>query len=355
MDERKAPGTMPPEKKLLRALAGLETEGVPVWMMRQAGRYLPEYRKVRADAGSFLDLCYTPELAEEVTLQPIRRYGFDAAILFSDILVVPDALGQKVAFKEGEGPVLEPITDEAGLAALGSPARVTEHLRPVYETVSRLSNSLPGEVTLIGFAGAPWTVATYMVGGRGSPDQAAAKAWAYRAPDEFQKLIDILVEATVEHLSAQVEAGAEVVQIFDTWAGSLPELSFERFALRPVKAIRELMQARFPGLPVIAFPRGAGAMAARYFRETGVTGLSLDTGVSPAWARDNLQQLGCLQGNLDPLLLVVGGDEMRRQARHILETLGNGPFIFNLGHGIVPQTPPEHVGALVKLVQDWRP
>lgn len=354
MDERKAPGTMLPEKKLLRALAGLETEGVPLWMMRQAGRYLPEYREVRAKAGGFLNLCYTPELAEEVTLQPIRRYGFDAAILFSDILVVPDALGQQVAFKEGEGPVLEPITDEAGLAALGSPARVTEHLKPVYETVARLSKSLPKETTLIGFAGAPWTVATYMVGGKGSPDQAAAKLWAYRAPDEFQKLIDILVEATVEHLAAQVEAGAEVVQIFDTWAGSLPELSFERFALRPVKAIRELLQARFPGLPVIAFPRGAGAMSKRYFQETGVTGLSLDTGVSPAWARDTLQTEGCVQGNLDPLLLVAGGEEMRRQAAHILETLGSGPFIFNLGHGIVPQTPPDHVGELVKLVQEWR-
>lgn len=355
MSDRKAPGTSFPEKKMLRALAGLETQGVPLWMMRQAGRYLPEYREVRAKAGGFLDLCYTPDFAEEVTLQPIRRYGFDAAILFSDILVVPDALGQKVAFKEGEGPVLEPISDMAGLAALSSPARVTGHLTPVYETVARLSKSLPSDVTLIGFAGAPWTVATYMVGGKGSPDQAAAKLWAYRAPNEFQKLIDILVEATVEHLSAQVMAGAEVVQIFDTWAGSLPELAFERFALRPVKAIRELMQARFPGLPVIAFPRGAGAMAVRYFSETGVTALSLDTGVSPEWARDALQTQGCVQGNLDPLLLVAGGAEMRAHAHRILETLGKGPFIFNLGHGIVPQTPPEHVAELVELVKAWRP
>ncbi|MEQ9528977.1 MAG: uroporphyrinogen decarboxylase family protein, partial [Parvibaculaceae bacterium] len=195
---------------------------MPVWLMRQAGRYLPEYRKVRAEAGSFLDLCYTPDFAEEVTLQPIRRFGFDAAILFSDILVVPDALGQQVAFKEGEGPVLEPIADLAGLAKLSPPDVVKGRLAPVYETVARLSRSLPSETTLIGFAGAPWTVATYMVGGRGSPDQAAAKTWAYRAPDEFQTLIDLLVEATVEHLSAQVEAGAEVLQVFDTWAGSLP-------------------------------------------------------------------------------------------------------------------------------------
>lgn len=350
MSDRKAP-----RKKLLKALAGEKTDGIPVWLMRQAGRYLPEYRKVRAEAGSFLDLCYTPDFAEEVTLQPIRRFGFDAAILFSDILVVPDALGQQVAFKEGEGPVLEPITDLAGLAKLSSPSAVRGKLAPVYETVGRLSGSLPPETTLIGFAGAPWTVATYMVGGRGSPDQAAAKAWAYRAPDEFQRLIDLLVEATVEHLSAQVEAGAEVLQVFDTWAGSLPELSFERFALQPMKAIRERLKARFPDIPVIAFPRGAGGMAERYFRETGVTGLSLDTGVSPAWARDNLQAAGCLQGNLDPLLLVAGGPEMRRQALHILETLGAGPFIFNLGHGIVPQTPPEHVAELVALVQEWRP
>jgi len=351
---KKAPGKETAGKKLVRALKGETAGNVPVWLMRQAGRYLPEYRKVRAEAGSFLDLCYTPDFAEEVTLQPIRRYGFDAAILFSDILVVPDALGQKVAFKEGEGPVLEPIADVAGLAALKPVEAVRGHLQPVYEVVKRLRRSLPPETALIGFAGAPWTVATYMVGGRGSPDQGAAKAWAYRAPDEFQKLIDLLVDATVEHLSAQVEAGAEVLQVFDTWAGSLPELSFERFALQPMKRIREKLNERFPSIPVIAFPRGAGGMAERYFRETGVTGLSLDTGVSPGWAREHLQPLGCVQGNLDPLLLVAGGPEMRRQALHILETLGRGPFIFNLGHGIVPQTPPDHVAELVALVKEWR-
>ncbi|MDO9125919.1 MAG: uroporphyrinogen decarboxylase family protein, partial [Parvibaculum sp.] len=246
------------------------------------------------------------------------------------------------------------IADVAGLAALKPVEAVRGHLQPVYEVVKRLRRSLPPETALIGFAGAPWTVATYMVGGRGSPDQGAAKAWAYRAPDEFQKLIDLLVDATVEHLSAQVEAGAEVLQVFDTWAGSLPELSFERFALQPMKRIREKLNERFPSIPVIAFPRGAGGMAERYFRETGVTGLSLDTGVSPGWAREHLQPLGCVQGNLDPLLLVAGGPEMRRQALHILETLGRGPFIFNLGHGIVPQTPPDHVAELVALVKEWR-
>ena len=346
-------GTAGPTKRLLKALAGETLERPPVWFMRQAGRYLPEYREVRGVAGSFLNLCYNPELAEEVTLQPIRRFGFDAAILFSDILVVPDALGQEVAFKEGEGPVLEPITEAGQLGDLDIGA-VKERLTPVYETVSRLSKSLPEEVTLIGFAGAPWTVATYMVGGRGSPDQGAAKAWAYRAPDEFQQLIDLLVEATVIHLSAQVEQGAEAVQIFDTWAGSLPDLSFRRFALEPMKAIVSKLKAKYPDLPVIAFPRGAGPMTETYFSETGVDALSLDTGMQLHWAREKLQSQGCVQGNLDPLLLVAGGEEMRRQATYILEELGDGPFVFNLGHGIVPQTPPEHVAELVELVKNWK-
>lgn len=341
------------EKLMLQALSGMKTDRVPLWLMRQAGRYLPEYRATRSEAGGFLSLCYTPELAEKVTLQPVRRFGFDAAILFSDILVVPDGLGQKVGFQEGEGPVLEAITDLDGLAKLNLD-RMKAHLAPVYETVSRLSSSLPDAATLIGFAGAPWTVATYMVGGRGSPDQAAAKSWAYRAPDEFQKLIDLLVEATVIHLSAQIDAGAEVVQIFDTWAGSLPPLSFERFALKPVQAIRARLKALHPDVPMIGFPRGAGAMMERYFRETGISAIGLDTGVETEWARDHLQSIGCVQGNLDPLLLVAGGAEMRAQARHILETLSGGPFIFNLGHGIVPQTPPDHVAELVEMVRSFR-
>jgi len=340
-------------KRLLATLRGQTTDRTPIWLMRQAGRYLPEYRKTRGEAGSFLDLCYSPELAEEVTLQPIRRYGFDAAILFSDILVVPDALGQKVAFKEGEGPVLEPVTKVEQLDELDV-AAVVERLKPVYETVRRLKRSLPAETALIGFAGAPWTVATYMVGGRGSPDQAAAKLWAYRAPDEFQKLIELLVEATVAHLAAQIEAGAEVIQIFDTWAGSLPETQFRRFSIAPTIAIVKALEARFPDVPVIGFPRGAGALAEDYARETGVAGVSLDTGMSASWAQTQLRTLACLQGNLDPLLLVAGGGEMRRAAEHILATLGQTPFIFNLGHGIVPQTPPEHVGELVELVRGWK-
>jgi uroporphyrinogen decarboxylase len=339
------------KKALIKALKGEKAGKAPIWLMRQAGRYLPEYRKVREQAGSFLTLCYTPELAEEVTLQPIRRYGFDASILFSDILVVPDALGQHVAFREGEGPVLEAIDHVDGLRAL-SLERMPERLAPVYETVKRLKRSLPAETTLIGFAGAPWTVATYMVGGKGSPDQAAAKLWAYRAPDEFQKLIDLLTEATVRHLAAQIEAGAEAVQIFDTWAGSLPEAQFRRFCLDPVKKIVAALAARYPSVPVIGFPRGAGALSKDYFRETKIAGLGLDTGVSPLWAKNELQPMGCVQGNLDPLLLVAGGSEMRAAAKHILETLGHGPFIFNLGHGIVPQTPPDHVAELVSIVRE---
>lgn len=341
-------------KLMLQALRGERTDRVPLWLMRQAGRYLPEYRATRGKAGGFLSLCYTPELAEEVTLQPIRRFGFDAAILFSDILVVPDGLGQQVGFQEGEGPVLEAISDLKGLAKLDL-QRMKPHLAPVYETVARLARSLPPETTLIGFAGAPWTVATYMVGGRGSPDQAAAKAWAYRDPDGFQKLIDLLVDATVIHLSAQIEAGAEAVQIFDTWAGSLPPLSFERFALNPVKVIRQRLKAAYPHIPVIGFPRGAGVMMAHYFKETGISAIGLDTGVDTSWARDQLQPVGCVQGNLDPLLLVAGGQEMQKQVVHILETLSGGPFIFNLGHGIVPQTPPEHVAELVEMVRSFRP
>ncbi len=339
-------------KLLLRALHGETVERVPLWLMRQAGRYLPEYRKVRAGAGSFLNLCYNPELAEEVTLQPIRRFGFDAAILFSDILVVPDAMGQKVAFKEGEGPQLEPITHVDAVRKLN--AEVTEHLTPVYETVRRLRKSLPKETTLIGFAGSPWTVATYMVGGAGSSDQAAAKSWAYRAPDEFQLLIDRLVAATIEHLSAQVEAGAEVLQLFDTWAGSLPEAYFHRFSIAPAKSIVSVLRQRFPEVPVIGFPRGAGVLAMDYFLQTGVQGLSIDTAQSLSFAREVLQPVGCVQGNLDPLLLVAGGEGMRRGVGNILSELGGHPFIFNLGHGIVPQTPPEHVAELVQLVRNFK-
>jgi len=341
------------EKKFLRALQGEVQDVPPIWFMRQAGRYLPEYRETRKDAGSFLDLCYSPDHAVEVTLQPIRRYGFDAAILFADILVIPDALGQPVRFEEGIGPVLEPVTTPAELAKLDG-SKVREHLAPVFETLRGLSRELPEETALIGFAGAPWTVATYMVGGRGSPDQAAAKLWAFRAPDEFEVLIDMLVEATSDYLLGQIEAGAEAIQLFDTWAGSLPPSHFERWCVEPVRRIRARLQNEAPEVPVIAFPRGAGPKYPDYFKTTGVNAVSLDTGLSPEWARDNIQTLGPVQGNLDPLLVVAGGEEMRLAAARIIEALRGGPFIFNLGHGIVPQTPPEHVADLVDFIRSYR-
>ena len=337
-------------KLFLRALAGEKLATSPIWLMRQAGRYLPEYRETRKKAGGFLDLCYSPELAVEVTLQHIQRYGFDAAIMFSDILVIPHALGQNVWFEEGVGPRLDPISDREALKALDR-SKVLDHLAPVFETLKGLKVELPSETALIGFAGAPWTVASYMVGGKGSPDQGAAKAWAYRDPEGFQVLIDLLVEVTGDYLEAQVKAGAEVLQIFDTWAGSLPAVQFRRFCLEPLKSLRARLKKSCPEIPIIAFPRGAGAAYESYFREAGVSAVSIDTSVDPVWAAQTLQKIGAVQGNLDPLLLVAGGDEMDRAIDHLLEVMANGPFIFNLGHGIVPQTPPEHVERLVARVR----
>ncbi|HYD97941.1 MAG TPA: uroporphyrinogen decarboxylase [Alphaproteobacteria bacterium] len=338
------------EKALLRALKGETLATPPVWLMRQAGRYLPEYRAVRAQAGGFLDLCYNPDFAVEVTLQPIRRYGFDAAILFSDILVVPHALGQKLWFAEGEGPKLEPIRDAEGLKPL-SRERFHERLAPVYETVRRLRRELPAETTLIGFAGAPWTVATYMVEGGGSKDFAHAKLWAYRDPAGFQALIDLLTDSTIEYLSAQVEAGAEALQLFDTWAGALPPEAFRLYAIEPARRIAAALLARHPAVPLIGFPRGAGMLYAEYAATTGVQGLGLDTAVPPDWAAAALQPKACLQGNIDPLLLAAGGEALVRTVRDRVIRLGGGPYIFNLGHGILPFTPPENVAALVEAVR----
>jgi uroporphyrinogen decarboxylase len=320
--------------------------------MRQAGRYLPEYRALRAKAGGFLDLCYRPELAVEATLQPIRRFGFDAAILFSDILVVPHALGQPLEYREGEGPVLEPVR---GADAVGGLRRegLTARLAPVYQAVAELAATLPRETALIGFAGAPWTVATYMVEGRGgSHDE--VKRWAFARPDEFQALIDLLIEATVEHLSAQLRAGAEAAQLFDTWAGVLPEPAFRRWCLEPARQIAARLKAEFPSAPLIGFPRGAGAALADYAQESGMDAVGLDTAVPLGWAREEVQAVRPVLGNLDPLMLVAGGEAMAAEARRILAALGQGPFVFNLGHGVVPQTPPEHVAALVEIVQNWR-
>jgi len=336
-------------KPLIRALDGTASETPPVWLMRQAGRYLPEYRKIRAEAGTFLDLCYDPEKAAEVTLQPVRRYAMDAAILFSDILVVPDAMGQSVAFREGEGPVLDPVRDAAGIGRL-NPDGVVERLAPVYATVKRVAAALPDEVVLIGFAGAPWTVASYMVEGGSSKDFREVKGLAYRDDSAFAALIDKLVVATVAHLLAQIEAGAEVVQIFDTWAGVLPEAEFERWCIAPAKAIVGAVHAQAPGVPVIGFPRGAAFNTERYIAETGIDAVGLDTAV-PLQVGRRLQAHCAVQGNLDPVLLVAGGAPMETAARAILSALTGGPFIFNLGHGVLPQTPPEHVARLLQVIR----
>lgn len=340
-------------KKLLNVLNGAPAEVPPVWLMRQAGRYLPEYRELRAHAGSFLDLCFNPEFAEEVTLQPIRRFGFDAAILFADILLVPHALGQDLTFVEGEGPRLAPVV--AGRDILGrlrSTDEIDETLAPIYETVRRLGSSLPAETALIGFAGAPWTVASYMVAGQGTPDQAPGRLWMHRDPEAFGELVDRLVDATTHYLSGQIAAGAETVMLFDSWAGSLPAAQFERFVIAPARTIISRLRERHPEVPVIGFPRGAGAMYPAFARESGAAAVGLDTSVPLAWARDELAPRGlALQGNLDPMLLVAGGPELEREARRMVETMQGVPYIFNLGHGITPETDPAHVEAMLRAVR----
>lgn len=322
-----------------------------IWFMRQAGRYLPEYREVRQQAGDFLNLCYTPELAAEVTLQPIRRYGFDAAILFSDILVVPDALGQDVRFVEGEGPRLEPIDTSDGLAKL-DPAATAEKFGRVCETVARLKQDLPRETALIGFCGAPWTVATYMVGGRGSPDQAAARLLAYQEPETFARLIDLLVETSIDYLRQQADAGADALQIFDSWAGSLPDAEFDRWVIAPTRKMRAALAASHPDIPVIGFPRGAGPATVRFIETTAVDGVSCDTAMPVSYMADTVAATGvAVQGNLDPLLLVAGGPALDSAVDGLLQAMQGKKFIFNLGHGIVPQTPPENVARVVERVR----
>ena len=334
------------DKKLLRVLAGEAITSPPIWLMRQAGRYLPEYRALREKAGSFLEFCYSPDLATEATLQPIRRFGFDAAILFSDILVVPDAFGQNVSFETGEGPWLAPIANREDLRALRTTIDLG-HLAPVFETVARLKAQLPADVTLIGFCGAPWTVASYMIAGQGTPDQAPARLFAYREPEIFQELIDRLTLGSIDYLAAQIKAGAEVVQIFDSWAGVLPAEEFARWCVAPVKAIIAGLKARCPDAKIIAFPRGAGAHLETFAAETGADALGLDTSIDPSWALGRIARHIPLQGNLDPLALLAGGDALRKGIARIAGTFGTRPYIFNLGHGILPQTPIAHVEALV--------
>jgi uroporphyrinogen decarboxylase len=334
---------------MLKVLGGETMSPPPIWMMRQAGRYLPEYREVRRKAGSFLDLCYNPDLAVEVTLQPIRRFGFDASILFSDILVVPHALGRDLRFAEGHGPQMTPISaDEIG--ALGERTDFHAHLAPVYETVSRLRRELPDETTLIGFCGAPWTVATYMIAGHGTPDQAPARLFGFRNPEAMEQLLSKLAEVSAGYLIRQIEAGADVVQIFDSWAGVLDEACFEAWCVKPVAEIVRRVRAAHPGFPIIGFPRGAGALYAGYREKTGVTGLGLDWSV-PLSQAGALQQGGAVQGNLDPLRLVAGGRALDEGVDAILSALGGGPLVFNLGHGITPETPVSHVERMVRRVR----
>ena len=320
-------------------------------MMRQAGRYLPEYRATRAQAGDFLKLCYNSDLAAEVTLQPIRRYGFDAAILFADILLLPQALGADLWFETGEGPRLSTITTPADFARLKGREDIHDHLAPVYETVRILSRELPPDVALIGFAGAPWTVATYMIAGRGTPDQGPAHALKAADRALFQRLIGLLTEATILYLSAQIEAGAEVVKLFDSWAGSLKGADFDDFALAPAQRIIAALKARHPGVPVIAFPREAGPRYEGFARATGADCVALDTSVEAAWAAAHVQRDGCVQGNLDPRLLVEGGTRLTEETKRIVRAFSGGPHIFNLGHGITPDADPENVHRMLEAIR----
>jgi len=336
-------------KPLLRALGGEALTPPPWWLMRQAGRYLPEYRAIRAKARDFIELCLTPSLAAELTLQPVRRYRMDAAILFSDIPLVPHALGQGLTYREGEGPVLEPIEDNAGITRLKL-GQIQSRLEPVFEAVDLVAAALGPETALIGFAGAPWTMATYMVEGGASRDFRRVKSWAYRDIEGFGALIELLVEGTIDFLSAQIEAGAEVVQLFDSWAGVLPEAAFGRLVIEPTRRIVAAIKQRFPDHPIIGFPRGAGLLYERYITETGVDCVGLDAMVPAGYARSRLQRLATVQGNLDPVLLIAGGAALETAVAELCRTLGGGPFVFNLGHGVLPETPPENVAALASLL-----
>lgn len=341
---------VPMTKPLLRVLSGESLSRPPVWMMRQAGRYLPEYRETRAKAGGFLDLCYTPALAAEVTLQPIRRFGFDAAILFSDILVVPDALGQPVRFEEGEGPRLDPLESAKDFSRLHKSLDLVR-LAPIFEAIRLIKPALPPEVTFLGFCGAPWTLATYMIAGRGTDDQAPARLFAYRDPDAFEDLIDLLVESSVTYLCAQIEAGVDAVQIFDSWAGILPAHEFRRWTIDPIARITAGVRAIHPDARIIGFPRGAGSLYVDFASHAGVDAVSLDTTVDPNWARQAIQSIKPVQGNLDPLALIAGGRALDEGVDAILSTIGRGPLIFNLGHGITPQTPIAHVEQMLARIR----
>ena len=340
-------------KPLLEVLSGRRQPVPPIWMMRQAGRYLPEYRDLRAKAGGFLDLCFTPEYAAEITLQPIRRFNFDAAIIFSDILVIPYALGRELRFEVGEGPRLEPLDTPEKVGTLARQADFSK-LEPVYEALRRVRRELDPNIALIGFCGAPWTVATYMVAGQSTPDQAPTRMMAYRHPNAFATIIDVLVENSVQYLLGQLKAGADVLQIFDTWAGVLPPREFERWSVEPTRRIVEGVRAQAPGARIIGFPRGAGALLPAYVEATGVDAVSIDWAAEPALIRERVQSRVAIQGNLDPLVLIAGGAALDRAIDDVLANYAGGRLIFNLGHGIQPETPIAHVEQMVKRVRAHR-
>ena len=343
---------MAEKKKLLRALSGEVLDTPPIWMMRQAGRYLPEYRATRAQAGDFLSLCYNRDLAAEVTLQPIRRYGFDAAILFADILLVPQALGADLWFVTGEGPRLSTVTGQAEFDALKPASEIHDTLAPIYETLRILSRALPPETALIGFAGAPWTVATYMIAGRGTPDQAPAHALRAENTPLFEALLERITEATIDYLAMQIEAGAETVKIFDSWAGSLSGDDFDRYVLEPCRRITAALKLRFPDVPIIGFPREAGEKYIGFANATGVDCVALDNSVDPDWAARNVQIDGCVQGNLAAAHMVTGGQALVDDTRKIVKAFSKGPHVFNLGHGITPDADPENVQLMIDTVRN---
>ena len=341
------------DKTILRALRGERMQSPPVWMMRQAGRYLPEYRATRAQAGDFLSLCYNPALAEEVSLQPIRRYGFDAAILFADILLIPQAMGVKLWFETGEGPRLSPCARAADVDALSRVEDIDNTLAPIYQTVARLSHSLPDETTLIGFAGAPWTVASYMIAGQGTADQAPAKALMRETPAVFEALLARLTVATIHYLDQQIRAGAEVVKLFDSWAGSLDATQVDDWVIAPMVQIVVALRAAHPDVPIIGFPRGLNAnKLLDYVRATRVDAIAIDSHVDRQWAAQNLQSLCCVQGNLDQRLLISGGDELIAQTRAVCDDFAGGAHIFNLGHGITPDADPAYVQVMLDTVRN---
>jgi uroporphyrinogen decarboxylase len=344
--------TEPKTKTILRSLAGETLPTPPIWMMRQAGRYLPEYKATRAQAGDFLSLCYNPELATEVTLQPIRRYGFDAAILFADILLVPQALGADLWFVTGEGPRLSTITTQADFDKLGPVEDIHETLNPIYETVRNLAGTLPSETTLIGFAGAPWTVATYMIAGQGTPDQAPAHKLMREDTALFEALMDRITEATIEYLAAQIDAGAEVVKIFDSWAGSLKGEAFDKYSLLPALKITAALKGRYPDIPIIGFPREAGERYVGFAKATGVDCVALDNSVDADWAAEHVQVDGCVQGNLASRHMVSGGQALVDETRAIVKAFSKGPHIFNLGHGITPDADPDNVQLMIDTVRE---